>query len=1022
MIDQTIAGAAFNASGLDAMGAASGQLAAAWAEGLPTYDAGAMTLQVASPDRWHAPIGGLLQWHKFGAPLTNAQGARFTGVVAVFSFHPQAALRLRRLIRQRYDGLAQAARPTPWYAAITGGEEPAEMASIQPGDPPLAPTAGSAGTGLTHGVLSFHDERGLIIDPVAVAAIFRDLMQNGFRALRNPQAGGAGDLNTNGNPGGVGRISTLGNGTRVQIATPFGGPWTNPATGPGLRIGASGSPLGAGPADWPSDTIQPTTPGVSNLRFGFYPEGLLRNTPLSLPTFPATPVPAGSTAPSLSRQFFRVVAVDLGLHLLGNRGSAMIEEVRGADGATRLEPAPLLRDGDAVEVLFDGQATTGAITEIGALPGLALAVSPAIATDVAFPANRASRWPQVPPAVGAPEDLAADQSRRAREEGVAAYVGATGDVVVTWPAGALPRGAHVRVFPRVDPGPAVVPLAELDFALRGEGGSAIAADAGTSVLVKDPFRLRGGPRPADPTLGCDLLIVTRGPRGVRGRILGGLRLAVGTGGAAPARPPASNAIAAVPADQRGVSAAPVLGLPPASPAAGSDPVLAALGEAAPREAPRFVTMARTESVFAAHDGGAPGNWAAVATPGFLNGRSVRDDARLGNPGNDAGPEDHAPGLLATGRLALDLARAALRRTHHLVRRVPELVGQRWADPTPGVGTIASAVLQNVAEIVESPELSLIPINDVRDLPNDLAEIKNRISPFLPPGMSQALNAVQVPPGTAADRIAAEIRREAFAAKQGRRDSQWALRWALSHARDLVYVESPLFGATAAGTEDHEVDLVALLAARLTAVPDLRVVIVVPKRVPFGPGYESFAQRHHLARNAAIAALRAAAPKRVVVYHPFGFPGRNEVIRGLTVTVDDVWALLGTSSWSRRGLTFDGSIDVCILDRQLREGVSATIADLRRRKMARTLGVAPPVGNETPNAVWVRTLKMRSAFEVVREMIERGGDGLVEPLWPGLPEIELPALQADIADPDGRGFRAISATFAAIIAGLGPSGV
>jgi hypothetical protein len=197
----------------------------------------------------------------------------------------------------------------------------------------------------------------------------------------------------------------------------------------------------------------------------------------------------------------------------------------------------------------------------------------------------------------------------------------------------------------------------------------------------------------------------------------------------------------------------------------------------------------------------------------------------------------------------------------------------------------------------------------------------------------------------------------------------------------------------------------------------------PRRAPpFGPGYESFAQRHHLARNAAIQALRTAAPKRVAVYHPFGFPGRNEVIRGLTVTVDDVWALLGSSSWSRRGLTFDGSVDVCIFDRQLREGVSATIADLRRRKMARTLGVAPPAGNETPNAVWVRTLKMRSAFEVVREMVERGGDGLVEPLWPGLPETDLPALSADIADPEGRAFRAISATFAAILAGLGPSGV
>lgn len=1023
MINQAVTAVAFNASGMDAMGPASGQLAASWGEGLPQYDPEAMTLALSDPVRWHAPIGGLLEWHKFGVPMSNAVGERITGVVALVKFHPQSALRLRRLIGARYDGRAdgRASRPTPWFAVIRGGKAPDEIDAITENDPPLAPIDAPVGEPLTHGELSFHDERGLIIDPVAVAAIFRDLMQNGFPALRNPQAGDTADLNTPGNEGGVGRISTLGNGTRVQIVTPFGGAWNNPVTGPGLRIGNAGTPLGPGAHDWAApNTIQTTTPAVSNLRFGFSPEGQLSSTALSIPQFPATPVPAGSTAPTLSRQFFRVVAVDLGLHVRGNRGSAEIDGVRGADGSTTLEPEPLVRDGDSIQVLFDGQATTGAITEIGAAPGLALAVSPVIATDVAFAANRASRWPAVPPPVAVAEDLSPDQSARARSDATAAYAGATADVVVTWPAGALPREAHVRAFPRVDPGPAVVPLGELDFALRGDGGSAIVGAGDTSVLVKDPYRVGGNPRPGDPELRFDLLIVTRGPAGVKGRILGGLTVSVATGGVAPVRPPVTNALAAVPANQRGVSPAPILGLPPTAPAAGSDPVLGALGEAAPRESPRFVTMARTESVFAAHDGGAPGNWTAVATPGFLNARSVRDDARLGNPGNDAGPEDHAPGALVTGRLGLDLARAALRRTHHLVARLPELAGDRWSDPTPGVGTIAGAVLQNVAEVVESPELSLVPISDVRSLPPDFAGIVSRIAPFLPSSMGPLLSAV--PPIAAADRWAAEVRREAFAAKQGRRDAQWALRWALSHARDLVYVESPLFGATALGSGDHEVDLVAVLVARLAAAPDLRVVIVTPKRIPFGPGYESFAQRHHLARNAAIAALRAAARKRVVVYHPFGFPGRNEVIRGLTVTVDDVWALLGSSSWSRRGLTFDGSVDLCILDRQLREGVSSTIADLRRRKMARTLGVAPPVGNETPNAVWVRTLKMRSAFEVVREMVDRGGDGLVEPIWPGLPETDLPALDPGIADPDGRGFRAISATFAAILAGLGPSGV
>jgi hypothetical protein len=86
-------------------------------------------------------------------------------------------------------------------------------------------------------------------------------------------------------------------------------------------------------------------------------------------------------------------------------------------------------------------------------------------------------------------------------------------------------------------------------------------------------------------------------------------------------------------------------VPATQPAAGTDPVLAGLDLAVPREAARFRTMARTESVVAGHDGADPGTWTAVLTPGFLSGRPVQDDARLGNPGNPAGPQEQT----STGR-------------------------------------------------------------------------------------------------------------------------------------------------------------------------------------------------------------------------------------------------------------------------------------------------------------------------------------------------------------------------------------
>lgn len=1006
MINALIATTALNQAGLDAMGPASGQLSAVWATADVTYDADQMTLAVSSGGSWKAMVGGTLQWHALGAPwLLDAAGAPLSGEVAVLRFHPQAVLRLRRLIAGRFDGRSddRAQRPVPACAAIRGGSGPAGLASITEDDPPLAPDATPSGTELTHGTLTFHDEQGLPIDPIAVACLYRDLLR-AFPALLHAAGGTAADA-TSATAGTLGAICSLATGVRLHIVDPYGRPWTDRTERVGLRMGA-GTRLGGALHDWPGGTLTASETDARDLRFGFSPDGTLGTAALSAPALPT----AGTPAPALERQFFRVVALHLELHLLGNRSGASIDGVAAADEPTRLEPAPTVRDGDGIEFLEDGQAVMGAVTEITSLAGLRLAVSPQIADDVRLPADRTSRWPAAPAPTGTAEALTADHAARARSDATAAYVDATADVVVTWPAGALPAEAHVRVFPRVDPGRAIVPLAEMDFARRGDGGAVVAGTGAVTVVVRDPFRVGAGTRPADPRLRFDLLIVTRVGGRVESRLLGGLEVPVVTGGTAPAPATTTNGLAAVPLDQRGIAPAPVLGLPPTAPASGSDPLLSALGEAAPREAPRFRTMARAESVVAGHDGGSPGVWTAVLTPGFLNARSVRGDARLGNPGNDAGPEDHAPGIRATGRVAQDLARAALRRTHHLARRLPELDQGRWAEPPAGTGSIAGAVLQNIAQTCESPELSLLPESTIRSLPADWNAMLAAV------GSVFGTSLTGLPAPSAGDRWVQEVRREAFAAEYGRRDSLWSWRWALAHARQLIYLETPLLGATG------DVDLIAQLTARLAEAPDLRVIIALPRRIPLGPGYEPFAQRFHQLRNDAIASLEAAARKRVAVYHPVGFPGRPEVIRGTVAVVDDVWALVGSSSLSRRGLTFDGSSDVVLVDRALRDGASAAIRQLRRRAMARTLSLTPPADGGTPAAAWIRTRDPRSAFSLVSEVVARGGDGLIQPLWRGLPESELPALDRAIADPDGRGFPVVLGSFAAVLSELGDTRV
>lgn len=1023
MINSQITTAAFEASGLETMGAASGQLAAQWAEAAPTFDAAAMTLTSTGTAKWRTPTGAMLHWLGFGAAdLTDADGRPLELTVAVLRLHPQTVLRLRRLVGARFDGRTdgRTGRPVPVCAAIRDGDAPPEMADLEVDDPPLPPLFAPPGEPLTFGRLTFHDEQGLIIDPVAVACLFRDLMR-GFPPLRNPDAGTATDLTSTGTAGSIGKVCELASGRRVHLVDLFGRPWVARPNGAGVRLG-TGSSLAAGPHDWPDGQTLQATSADGPVRFALSPQGNLATTAVSPPALPTTNVPAGSAAPVLERSFFRLAVVDLDLHLIGNRAATEVLGLPAPDIATQREPAPVVREG-GVDFLVDGQAALGAVTEVAELAGFRLAVSPQLTTDVAFPVDRTQRWPAQPPVTEAALDLDAATAARARSDATAAYIGTSTDVVVTWPAGALPAQAHVRLFPRVDPGPATVPLAEIDFARRGDGGAGIATAAGLAVKMPDPFRVGGGTRPTAPNLLVDLLIVTRGPGGVQGRLFGGLSLPVTQGGAEPPTTPVTNALNALPNQQRGLGPSPLLGLPPTQPASGDDPVLALLDLTTPRETARFRTMARTESIAAGHDNATPGTWTSVLTPGFLSGRSVRDDARLGNPGHPAGPEEHAPGVRVTGSLGQDLARAALRRTHHLSVRIPELAQARWNDPPVGGGTAFGAVLANVAETVDSPELALLPPGVLAGLPNDWTQLMNQVSGMLPSSLSGLPTSAPTP--QAGDRWVTEFTRDAHAADHGRRDTQWALRSALGRARTLVYVETALFGETGSPA-DHEkaVDMVELLRARLRDEPNLRIVLVLPKRIPFGKGYESFAQQHHARRNTGIADMASPAPKRVIAYHPVGFPGRPEVRRGSLVVVDDVWALAGSSTWSRRGMTFDGSVDVSFVDKTLRDGVSAGVADLRRAAMARLLDVAPPTAGstDTPDPRWVQLAQPRSAFQLMSDTLTRGGDGLLEPLWPGLPVADLPALSPDIADPEGRGFAGMLQLFAAVLAELGTGGV
>lgn len=378
----------------------------------------------------------------------------------------------------------------------------------------------------------------------------------------------------------------------------------------------------------------------------------------------------------------------------------------------------------------------------------------------------------------------------------------------------------------------------------------------------------------------------------------------------------------------------------------------------PRQAPRLPTMARTESLLAVQLAGAPADpYCAVLTGGWLTRETDSASYRAANAGGAGEHEVHAPGVGATMQLGFDLWVAAAHRACPIVPTADVAaalngVPNNWillqaSAPPATPSTMAGAVLQTVSAFVETPELALTPDDDAPAVEN---WITTKLGDFL---------------GTPNDpELHCQISREVRAAKYGRRDMRWALRRAIRHARDLLYIETPLFGATAHSNgapadPAAACDMVWELANRLSVEPRLRVAILTPRVIPFAKAFDPWSAFFYNRRIEAIGTLTLAGGKvdgrpRVVVAHPMGMPGRPLVIRTTTVIVDDVWCATGSSSLTPRGLSFDGTLDIVLADRQFDRGVGVAIRAHRKALMAMHLGVAPPASPQAaPAADWVR---------------------------------------------------------------------
>ena len=184
------AGNQLQTEGLDALGLSVPSLSSGWADadpGAADVDDDALRLTLTNP---RAPFSGVLQVLAVPSAYSDVAGTPLSQPAAVLRLHPEAARRLAALFAARLGAPLQ--RPVPVAMLVHGVAVPATPQPLN------WRRAGEAlGFPGPHAV-SFHDARGLPIDPLAVAALCLDLL--GFRpALRfgdaaMPALGAAGAL------------------------------------------------------------------------------------------------------------------------------------------------------------------------------------------------------------------------------------------------------------------------------------------------------------------------------------------------------------------------------------------------------------------------------------------------------------------------------------------------------------------------------------------------------------------------------------------------------------------------------------------------------------------------------------------------------------------------------------------------------------------------------------------------------------------------------------------------------------
>jgi hypothetical protein len=988
----------------------------------------------APPDNsWLCPVAGVLRkvdeasseadFSKLGVTLLHANGTPIRQRGMVLTLFPQAYLRLRRLYAHLLERtparLDQPIRPVPRYFFYTGNPgTTAKAGNVNPGD-----ALDILGT------LTIHDDNGMPIDPLAVAATFYHfirqysiLQPSANLSLPDPEAS---QLKRIAEQSGTAA-------TRLWLSHHSGQPYINSDNhlqGMTAVAGAAGLftlnadaartiTLAAASAEFPAEARRLLVLGAST--YG----------PLS----DRVELPALPDGVTLLRDFLSLRVVELQPFLIGNPNRSFLS----AD----LEIAPTIHIHEPLQLLADGNEVLAATYQAISTHDESLCVGQVISGDFTMPTEPGTQahFPQFPsPADGADDPEGLPINLRDRFNPVAAFIDDGDDTTLNVDVNLilenLPINATVRVYPRQ------FDLTTADET-RGDGaGGIVAADGRLTLRLRDPFSIRrlgiSDPRTFVPdltTLSFDVVIVKRNGKS---RIYGNISTPVVA--PAPALPPSTGSNLLTTATRRSICNAGILGTGAQIPDPPDTAIAAALALTQEptasnpnRDASRLPTMARRDLLVA---GRRDRQWQSVLSAGRLTSEMISAQQRLGNPGSLGGRETQHIGVTSQGgRLAYEMGRMALRRVTNLGDRLPILANANWAMPPAlaptdvSAGSFSGAILQTIAPRCETPGLHLLKEHSTNldEMPTQYEELRpwlqqqlDAITPESTPGRSQindlitALNNLgETLTDEVKQKLTTEIRREIITACYGRRDTQWALQNAIANARRFIYIETPGIAATQIGTaQPFSVDLFAALTDRLTQTPGLHVMICTPKLPDFPQAdrvYQRMSNWEVGDRQRAIQALPTftdAANPRVVAFHPLGFPGRFSRLEGTVVIVDDVWALVGSSSLRRRGLTFDGGSDLVLTDTVLEGGRCAQIADFRRRLLSQRLGIEGSSSNafgKMPNANFVRLEDGVEAFYVILESLRAGGFGKIAPLWNEIAP-DAQTIPPDLSNPEGQEF-------------------